>query len=120
MAEFLLANPEKTVKGIAIACFGSTFKPDIYDLRESPILEITKFVTKMHLGKVLVVEPNIESLPTTIQSNAELSGVEYALNVADIVLLLVDHIEFKQFKSPKMEGKVVVDIRGLHLNKLVC
>ena len=53
IVDFLQAHPEKTAKDITIACYGLSFKPDIDDLRESPALNITKRIAKMHVGKVI-------------------------------------------------------------------
>ena len=61
------------------------FKPDIDDLRESPALNIAKLLT----------------------------SIENALKFVDIVVLLVDHIEFKAIDLSLLSGKQVVDTRGI-------
>ncbi|MEW4538190.1 UDP-N-acetyl-D-mannosamine dehydrogenase, partial [Vibrio cholerae] len=66
IAEFLQANPSKTVRDITIACYGLAFKPDIDDLRESPSMHIALQISNFHAGKVVFVEPNIEKLPVKI------------------------------------------------------
>ncbi|HCD5099529.1 TPA: UDP-N-acetyl-D-mannosamine dehydrogenase, partial [Acinetobacter baumannii] len=58
IAEFLQANPNKTIQDVTIACYGLAFKPDIDDLRESPALEITRKLANQGLN-ILAVEPNI-------------------------------------------------------------
>jgi UDP-N-acetyl-D-mannosaminuronic acid dehydrogenase len=72
-----------------VACMGLAFKPDIDDLRESPALYIARRLKADGLD-VLAVEPNIES-------HKEFSIVDYkeALKLADIVVFLVAHKEFK-------------------------
>ena len=109
IAEFLQANPEKTIKDVTVACYGLAFKPDIDDLRESPALEITKKLAKKGLN-ILAIEPNIEKLPRTLPSNVELVKLFDSLK-ADIHLLLVDH---KQFKNQlNLESKYIVDTKGI-------
>jgi UDP-N-acetyl-D-mannosaminuronic acid dehydrogenase len=66
VSDFLQSHPNKTVKDITIACYGLAFKPDIDDLRESPALDITRNISKMHSGRLLAVEPNIEDKPASI------------------------------------------------------
>lgn len=98
-----------------IAALGLAFKPDIDDLRESPALEITRRLPEAVPGaSVLAVEPNVTELPDRLAGNGiELVGLEDALRRADTVLLLVDHKEFKALDPALLDGKAVVDTRGV-------
>jgi UDP-N-acetyl-D-mannosaminuronic acid dehydrogenase len=109
IADFLQENPNKTAKDVTIACYGLAFKPDIDDLRESPALDITKQVVNIHSGNVIAVEPNIKSLPNDM-TTIELCTLEYAIENADIHLLLVDHI---QFKEKKVSSNFLIDTKGI-------
>lgn len=113
IAEYLLSHPEKTAKDVTIACFGLAFKPNIDDLRESPAVEIVKKMGRMHAGTLLVVEPNIQKIPTSLQDNAVLVGMDEALTSADIAIILVRHDIFKQQPSRLWRGQIVIDICGL-------
>ena len=93
IAEFLQANPEKTIKDVTVACYGLAFKPDIDDLRESPALEITKQLAEQGLN-VFAIEPNIHSLPSGLPQNVELIDFDNR-SQADIHLILVAHHKFK-------------------------
>lgn len=93
IADFLQANPEKTIKDVTIACYGLAFKPDIDDLRESPALAITKQLAEQGLN-ILAIEPNIEELPKNLPSNIKLISLG-GKDSADIHLILVDHKDFK-------------------------
>ena len=109
LAEFLLSDTSKTSSEITIACFGLSFKPDIDDdLRESPALNIARNIAEIHKGKVIAVEPNIDSLPN---EGFELVEIEKALQEADIGLLLVDHEEFKEMEVPK--NLILIDTKGI-------
>lgn len=111
VAEFLQANPDKTSREVTIACFGLAFKPDIDDLRESPALEITSRISAEHSGPVFAVEPNITSLPENLNSRIVLRDMQDAIIEADVLVLLVDHKNFKDmYKSP---NKIYVDTRGI-------
>lgn len=105
----LQENPDKSANQITIACFGLAFKADIDDLRESPSMSIASDIAKLHSGKVLVVEPNIKESPEPL--HLELASLEAALAVADIIVLLVDHKEFKGV-VPKGDS-IVIDTKGV-------
>lgn len=97
-----------------IACLGLAFKPDIDDLRESPALEITKSLAKQGVGEILAVEPNIRELPTSLESlPIELVSLETVMERANIILVLVDHRQFKLLDGSDVASKVVIDTRGL-------
>ncbi|TDY16891.1 UDP-N-acetyl-D-mannosaminuronic acid dehydrogenase [Paraburkholderia sp. BL6665CI2N2] len=96
-----------------IACLGLAFKANIDDLRESPALEITRTLADMRLGRVLAVEPNIDSLPAALDGKVELCDLLDALGIADIVIVLVDHVPFKRLDTVRLQSKVVIDTRGL-------
>jgi len=75
ISDFLQANPDKTAKDVTIACYGLAFKSDIDDLRESPALNITKAIARMHVGQTLTVEPNIALLPESLKNlNSKILG----------------------------------------------
>jgi UDP-N-acetyl-D-mannosaminuronic acid dehydrogenase len=109
ITDFLIANPDKSVRDVTIACYGLAFKPDIDDLRESPAMLILKKVIEMHKGRVIAIEPNIDLVPSILGS-IELVSVEVATKEADVHILLVDH---KEFKVHKPNLKFLVDTKGI-------
>ena len=108
IAEFLQANPEKTIKDVTVACYGLAFKPDIDDLRESPALNITKKLAEQGLN-ILAIEPNIQELPAKLPSNIELISLNDNQK-ANIHLILVDH---RQFKKMNLSFSYVIDTKGI-------
>lgn len=112
LAEYLLANPDKSAANVTIGCFGIAFKPDIDDLRESPALQIASSVEDVHVGKLLIVEPNIESLPSGTLTSCELTSFENALEQADILVQLVNHKEFTKKVIDEFPNKLVIDTKG--------
>lgn len=103
----------KPMSELSIACLGLSFKPDIDDLRESPALEIALQVEQMGFNNCYLVEPNITSIPEGFDSNtSELSLLNVAVNNSDVIVLLVDHISFKQMDLGMISGKQIIDTRG--------
>ena len=96
-----------------IACFGLAFKPNIDDLRESPALNIVNRLGETYSGDLIVVEPFVRSLPDSLADKAELMGAQESLATADIVVLLVDHDDFKAMPVPKRADLTVIDTRGI-------
>ncbi|EZQ06676.1 UDP-N-acetyl-D-mannosamine dehydrogenase [Acinetobacter sp. Ver3] len=108
IAEFLQANPEKTIKDVTVACYGLAFKPDIDDLRESPALEITKQLAEQGLN-VCAIEPNIQRLPSELPSNVKLIDFKNR-SQADIHLILVAH---RQFKTMIITSEYILNAVGI-------
>lgn len=96
------------LKNPVIACLGASFKPDIDDLRESPALDIAKQLTKDNIGEVLVCEPNVNEL-----KDLNLVSLDQALSKADIIVVLVDHKQFKKLSREQFNEKIVIDTRGI-------
>jgi UDP-N-acetyl-D-mannosaminuronic acid dehydrogenase len=114
VSHFLRANPEKTAREVTIACFGLAFKPDIDDLRESPALAITQQISEIHTGRVLAVEPNISELPSKLAGKLNFADIETALSETDVLVLLVDHKEFKEIPIATIGKFALVDTRGIY------
>ncbi|WP_345742528.1 UDP binding domain-containing protein [Roseobacter litoralis] len=79
---------------MTVACYGIAFKPNIDDLRESPSLHIVKELLDRHNGPILIVEPNIKTLPESL-SSADLVTLDKAREGADLHVVLVAHDPFK-------------------------
>ncbi|OSI10202.1 UDP-N-acetyl-D-mannosamine dehydrogenase [Neisseria zoodegmatis] len=111
--EALQKNPNKTLGDIKIACLGLAFKPDIDDLRESPALKITEQLAEKYPNQITAVEPNIEALPEQLATiNIKLSSLQQALEAADVLVVLVDHKEFKEIQAVSINA-VLVDTKGI-------
>lgn len=95
-----------------IACMGLAFKPDIDDLRESPALRIVEELYNNSQARLLIVEPNINELPKTLNA-LSLVDANSAIENADIVLFLVAHDQFRYIDKQELEGSVVIDTCGV-------
>jgi UDP-N-acetyl-D-mannosaminuronic acid dehydrogenase len=108
---------DKEKGGVSIACLGLAFKPNIDDLRESPAMKIAKRIEGLGFSKQFLVEPNIKTMPEVFDvKRTELINLGQAIAKVDIVVLLVDHTEFKEMDLSLLSGKQVVDTRGLWAN----
>lgn len=99
-----------------VAALGLAFKPNIDDLRESPAMDITQRLAQELPGAtVLAVEPNVSALPAKLEGigNLEFDTYESAIERADVVVLLVDHEDFKAVPATALAGKQIVDTKGI-------
>jgi UDP-N-acetyl-D-mannosaminuronic acid dehydrogenase len=97
-----------------IACLGLAFKADIDDLRESPSVKIVEQLVASSLGKIMVVEPYINQLPPSLNNfDIELTSLEIAINEANLILILVNHKQFYSIPQKMLDGKVIIDTRGV-------
>lgn len=113
VVDFLQRNPAKSIKDVKIACFGLAFKPDIDDLRESPSMAITLDLAQKYVNQIITIEPNVENTPNKLAAaNIPLVNLDSGLQ-ADILVLLVDHKEFKQLDKQTLKDKIIVDAKGI-------
>lgn len=104
----------KPLSEVNIVCYGLAFKPDIDDLRESPALVVTECLMDTYPNQVFAVEPNFnESLANHGSKKINLISLEDSLKKADVVVLLVDHKEFKVSKPVFVNDVEVVDVKGI-------
>lgn len=109
--------PQATrINDVQIAALGLAFKPNIDDLRESPARRIVGRLSEaLPEANIMAVEPNIDTLPAELEAreNVSLTGLHEAVRAADIVLLLVDHLEFSRLDASLLAQKIVHDTRGV-------
>ena len=117
------ARPQSIVKKVLsacqglecpdIACLGLAYKANVGDLRESAAVEIVERLRDVVPGRLFVVEPHIEILPSRLnRERIELVRLEYALAVADVVVLLTDHKQFGA-AGKRVGNKRLVDTKGM-------
>ncbi|MFI1772633.1 UDP-N-acetyl-D-mannosamine dehydrogenase [Thalassobellus citreus] len=91
----------------SVAIMGLAFKPDIDDLRESPAKYIAQRVLQnANNEEYYIVEPNIET-----HTVFKLTHYQKAVEVADIIVFLVAHKEFKTIQID--DSKVILDFCGV-------
>lgn len=110
-----VSEAEKRGGDVAIACLGLAFKANIDDLRESPSLAIAEAIAAEFKGSVFVAEPFVAELPAGLAGagNVTLTTLQDAVRRAHIVVVLVDHAEFRAFDKAALAGKSIIDTRGI-------
>nr|WP_041474649.1 UDP-N-acetyl-D-mannosamine dehydrogenase [Erwinia sp. Ejp617] len=112
VADCLMASNRRASE-LKIACLGLAFKPDIDDLRESPAVQVTSMIAAWHQGSTLVVEPNVQQLPASLQEKVTLVTLDEALQQADVLVMLVDHRQFKAIDPATLNQPWIVDTKGV-------
>ena len=82
---------------------------------KAPALHIVETLARAKIGELLVVEPNIRELPATLISFKCLrrANLREALTAADVIVLLVDHRQFKRIDRELLNLKIIIDTRGI-------
>jgi UDP-N-acetyl-D-mannosaminuronic acid dehydrogenase len=97
-----------------VAILGLAFKANIDDLRESPALEVAIELATRCGSRIKIVEPNILTLPPVLSCRgAELIDLDSALSTCGVLLLLVDHDDFKMVSASERGAALVYDARGI-------
>lgn len=107
----LVAKHGKKEEQLSIAVLGLAFKPNIDDLRESPALHIAEHLVRSTRAQLRFVEPNVKSLPRTLEAG-QLVSLEAGIDGADVVLVLVGHREFADLSDKLGEQQIVIDAVG--------
>ena len=102
-----LAEAGKPAADQTVAVLGLAFKANVGDLRESPALALARQLEQSPIGRLLMVEPNIDALPADME-RSELTPLDDALARADIVLCCVAHRQFAGLKSRLADGQILV------------
>ena len=91
-----------------VACLGLTYKADIDDLRDSPAVKIVQLLINQGLH-VKCVEPNLAE-----HHSFDLVSLEEAIVKSDLMLVLVNHKQFKGLKArlASASSPLVVDFCG--------
>ena len=104
------------LRGLRVAAFGASFKPNSDDIRDAPALDVACELRRLG-ATVTVYDP--EAVPNARRAHPELEYASSALRAAkraDVVLLLTEWTEFREL-DPEFLGAVVrsrriVDGRG--------
>ncbi|MGV8854194.1 MAG: UDP-N-acetyl-D-mannosamine dehydrogenase [Devosia sp.] len=114
VADQVIAKARRFVSP-SIACLGLTFKANVDDVRESPAIDVVSLIANaLPETAIMVCDPYVDELPEALKSNANLSLVDagQAVDVADIIVLLVEHEAFRALRHTRHNGKVIYDTRG--------
>ncbi|MET4040509.1 UDP-N-acetyl-D-mannosaminuronic acid dehydrogenase [Bradyrhizobium sp. RT6a] len=99
-----------------VLTLGLAFKPDVDDFRESPALEIAEVVAEWNSCELLVSEPFAALLPGKLATHKNvrmIHEVTQAIAEAHIVVMLVNHRAYNEIEPAELNGKVVIDTRGV-------
>ena len=112
LADCLTASGKRASE-VTIACFGLAFKPNIDDLRESPAMTVAHLIAEWHSGSTLVVEPHVAEIPARLAHEAALVSTQDALQQADIIVMLVDHAQFRAIDASEITQQWIIDTKGV-------
>jgi UDP-N-acetyl-D-mannosaminuronic acid dehydrogenase len=114
VAEQVISKSQR-FRSPTIACLGLTYKANVDDVRESPAIEVVQLVASaLPDVDILLADPYVAALPKALSpySNLKMVQVNEAVERADIVVLLVEHDQFKAVGRTRLAGKVVYDTLG--------
>ena len=102
------------LEGKRVAALGLTYKANVDDMRESPALEVAKYLVK-NGAEVFTYEPFVPNASAPdCKAKSTLAEV---LAEADAVVLLVDHRQFEELDpgwvAERMPGRIAFDTRGV-------
>lgn len=92
-----------------IGCLGISYKPDIDDIRESPALTIVEGLMNLSGAEILVNDPYMKKDFGKIVN----IPLDLLLKRSDIIVLLVNHKQYKTVDRAILSEKIVIDTRGV-------
>ena len=109
-----IENILKNIKGVKkVTILGITYKANIDDTRESPVINLIKLLEK-HNYKISVVDPYVKEFRYKVENVTE------AAKDSDLILLAVNHKDFKKLDfdnfRKNMRNNIILDTRN-YFNK---
>jgi UDP-N-acetyl-D-mannosaminuronic acid dehydrogenase len=109
----LVDNENTPISELSISVFGLSYKADIDDLRESPSMDLAKQIAHMGFKKCTIIEPNLQTIPKTLDQSVLFNENIVTSLDSDILVFLVAHSEFLNFKKLEIDKKIIIDACGL-------
>ena len=112
MPHFVVENVNKLMdyrRSKVITIFGLTYKGDIDDIRESPAMEIYEMLKEQGKYEIRAYDPYVHL--DWVESD-----IERAVDQSDLLLILTDHQQFKDFTGDvlkKMNDKLIFDTKNI-------
>ena len=105
-----IENLLKNIKGIKkVTILGITYKANIDDTRESPIINLISLLEK-HNYKISVVDPYVKEFRYKLENVAD------AAEGSDLLVLAVNHKDFEELDfealAKKMRNQIILDTRN--------
>lgn len=113
MPQFIFNKIENILKNIKgkkkVTILGITYKANINDTRESPVIKLIEILEK-HNFKISVVDPYVKKFKYKLEDISE------AAKGSDLLVLAVNHKDFKELDfdtlAKKMRNKIILDTRN--------
>lgn len=110
-----LNNQSKALKGSKIIVLGIAYKKNVDDVRESPSIEIMKFLKEKQV-KVSYSDPHVPVFPKMRNYSFGLSSVKItaeSISAYDCVIVATNHDAF-DYALIKQHAQLIVDTRGVY------
>jgi UDP-N-acetyl-D-glucosamine dehydrogenase len=109
----------RSVMGSRVLVLGIAYKKDVEDMRESPSVELMEILRDKG-ARVDYSDPHVPVFPRMREHHFDLSSVALtpeSVASYDVLLLATSHSAF-DYKLIKQYGKLIVDTRGVYLDRL--
>lgn len=107
----------KHKESVTVGCFGISYKADIEDIKESPAFKVVLNLIDSGKCEVRVCDPYVyksEYVRKSLKFDVYENPIE-EVNRSDILVLLVDHRQFRELDHKYLAGKPIIDTRGIWL-----
>ncbi len=76
-------------------------------------MSVAQRIAGWHSGRTWVVEPHVADIPPQLAERATLVSLADALQHADILVMLVDHAQFRAVTPEQVTQSWIVDTKGV-------